>query len=57
MSHSNLNKNNIFNSIATFTNLLFPIITFPYLTRVLGVDNIGKYNFSNSVVSYFSLIH
>lgn len=56
MSHSNLNKNNIFNSIATFTNLLFPIITFPYLTRVLGVDNIGKYNFSNSVVSYFSLI-
>ena len=51
-----LNKNNIYNSIATFTNFLFPIITFPYAARVLGVDNIGKYNFSNSIVSYFNLI-
>lgn len=56
MENRDLNKNNIYNSIATFTNLLFPIITFPYITRVLGVDNIGKYNFSNSVVSYFNLI-
>lgn len=56
MENKDLNKNNIYNSIATFTNLLFPIITFPYITRVLGVENIGKYNFSSSVVSYFNLI-
>ena len=56
MENRELNKNNIYNSLATFLNLLFPIITFPYITRILGVDNIGKFNFSSSVVSYFNLI-
>lgn len=36
--------------------MIFPIITFPYVSRILGVENLGKYNFSNSVVSYFLLI-
>ncbi|KRM00445.1 EpsN [Limosilactobacillus gastricus DSM 16045] len=36
--------------------MMFPIITFPYVSRVLGVTNLGKYNFSYSVVSYFLLI-
>lgn len=56
MSGEKLNKNNIYNSIATFINFLYPLITFPYVTRVLGVENIGKFNFSNSVVAYFNLI-
>lgn len=56
MDNRDLNKNNIYNSIATFVNILFPLITFPYVTRVLGVDGLGKYNFSNAIVSYFSLI-
>ena len=56
MQQNVINKNNIFNSIATLGNFLFPLITFPYVTRVLGIDNIGIYNFSSSVVSYFSLI-
>lgn len=36
--------------------LLFPLITFPYASRVLGVDNMGKVSFSANVVSYFLLI-
>lgn len=48
--------NALLNSIRTILNLLFPLITFPYVSRVLTVDGIGKYNFSSSIVSYFLLI-
>lgn len=34
---------------------LFPLLTFPYVTRVLGVTNIGIYNFVDSVINYFIL--
>lgn len=49
-------KNIIYNSIKTCLSIIFPLITFPYVTRALKVDNIGKINFSLSIVSYFSLI-
>ena len=35
--------------------IIFPLITFPYVSRVLGVDNLGSFNFANSVISYFVL--
>ena len=41
------------NIIKTVCGILFPLITFPYISRVLGPENYGKYSFSNSVVSYF----
>ncbi len=44
------------NSIQTICRIIFPLITFPYITRVLGVENIGLYNFCTSVISYFALI-
>lgn len=37
-------------------SVLFPLITFPYISRVLNVSGIGKYNFSASIVSYFQLL-
>ena len=36
--------------------ILFPLLTFPYISKVLQVENIGKINYSQSIVSYFSLI-
>lgn len=48
--------NAILNTINTVMSMLFPLITFPYISRVLGVEEIGKYNFANSVISYFVLI-
>lgn len=36
--------------------ILFPIITVPYVSRILQTENYGKYNFGNSVISYFSLL-
>lgn len=56
MKHRSLQVNAILNSLRTILNIIFPIITFPYVSRVLGVRGIGIYNFSNSIVSYFLLI-
>ena len=36
--------------------LFTPLITTPYLSRVLGVDGIGTYSFTTSIVSYFVLL-
>lgn len=47
-------KRNIFyNSILTISSYIFPLITFPYVTRVLGVNNIGICNFVDSIIQYF----
>lgn len=49
-------KNIIYNGINTCLSIIFPLITFPYISRVIGAVNVGKINFSNSIVSYFALI-
>ncbi|MGF0072096.1 oligosaccharide flippase family protein [Streptococcus orisratti] len=51
-----LKLNAILNGFRSVLNLLFPLITFPYVSRVLQANGIGKYNFANSIVSYFLLI-
>ena len=56
MKNKSLRVNAFLNSLQTLLNLIFPLITFPYVSRILSVDGIGKYNFSNSIVSYFLLI-
>lgn len=35
---------------------IFPLITFPYVSRILMPEGIGRVNFANSIVSYFVLI-
>lgn len=42
--------------LKTLSSIIFPLITFPYVSRVLMPDNIGKINFGASFVSYFTLI-
>ena len=48
-----LQKNFIYNSLITASNYIFPLIVFPYISRVLGVTNVGVFNFIDSVVNYF----
>lgn len=50
---SSLKNNVIYSSILTVSGYLFPLITFPYVTRVLGVNNIGICNFADSIIQYF----
>ncbi|WP_438059311.1 flippase [Streptococcus ruminicola] len=56
MKEKSLKLNAVLNGFRSILNLIFPLVTFPYVSRVLRADGIGKYNFSNSVVSYFLLI-
>lgn len=53
---SKVGKNTVYNTIKTIFGIIFPLITFPYITRVLGVENVGKVNYANSIISYFTLI-
>lgn len=48
-------KNVVWNGILSISQILFPLITFPYITRTLGVDANGANSFSLSVASYFLL--
>lgn len=56
MRKKSLGLNAALNGLRSVLNIIFPIITFPYVSRVLRVNEIGKYNFSNSFVSYFILL-
>lgn len=53
MKPKSLRSNIIINSINNILKIIFPMISFPYVSRVLGIVNLGKYNFSISIVSYF----
>lgn len=48
-------KNFFYSSILTVANYLFPLLTYPYVSRVLGVSNIGICNFVDSIIQYFIL--
>lgn len=52
---SSLKLNFIMNAILTMSNFIFPLITFPYVSRVLSPLGTGKVSFATSLISYFSL--
>lgn len=43
------------NMLLTVSNFLFPLVTFPYVSRVLMPEGTGKVAFAYSIVSYFSI--
>lgn len=51
-----LSKNYLYNLSYQILTLVTPLITTPYISRVLGVDGIGEYSFSYSIVAYFVLL-
>lgn len=56
MKNKSIVKNTFIYMIRILSSMFFPLITFPYISRVLSPDGVGKYNFSTSVISYFSLL-
>lgn len=45
----------MFNLVNSGSQLLFPLITFPYASRIMLADGIGQVNFFSSIISYISL--
>ncbi len=48
-------KNFLYSSVLTTANYIFPLLTYPYVSRILGVTNIGVCNFIDSIINYFVL--
>ena len=50
-----LKLNFIMNAILSMSSFIFPLITFPYVSRVLLPIGTGKVSFATSLMSYFSM--
>lgn len=55
MKIQNVKINFILNLTRMFLGTFFILITMPYITRVLGSENLGKVEYANSIVAYFLL--
>ena len=51
-----LKKNFIYNNLLGITNVIFPLVVFPYATRVLGPDGIGIASFAISFSTFFIIL-
>ena len=52
---SNIKRNFAYNLILTIAGYVLPLLTYPYISRVLGVVNIGLVNYVDSIINYFVL--
>ena len=52
MKEANVKTNTIYNAIKSISAVIFPLISFPYVSKILGVEGLGQYNFASSIVSY-----
>lgn len=55
MAKGNIKKNYIYNLSYQIVLLIAPLITIPYVSKVLGADGIGTVSYVESVASYFVL--
>lgn len=51
-----IGKNLMYNVLLQIVNLLMPLITTPYISRVLGKDGLGVYSYTLSIVQYFVIL-
>lgn len=56
MKQKSIKVNALLNMFRQVCVILFPMITFPYVSRILGPENYGKLNFADSITGYVSLI-
>ena len=53
---TSLGLNFLMNIVLTMSSFIFPLITFPYVSRVLLAEGNGKLQLATSIISYFLLI-
>lgn len=50
-----IKKNLFYNSLLSMSQVLFPLVSFPYASRILGPSGLGSVSFVDSFTSYFIL--
>lgn len=53
LEKSSLKRNFIMNAILTMSSFIFPLISFPYVSRILLPEGTGKVSFATSLIAYF----
>lgn len=53
MNKKSITKNYVFDLVYRVICLIVPLITAPYISRVIGIDGIGDYSYTASISSYF----
>lgn len=49
---TSVKKNILWNMLLTLSGYIFPLLTFPYVTRVLGAGNLGIVDYALGIVDY-----
>lgn len=52
----NVKHNFIYRLLYEILVIITPLITMPYISRVLGADGVGIHSYANSIVTYFTLV-
>ena len=53
MGKKSIKINYIYNLIYQVVAVILPLVTTPYISRILGAENIGIYSYTFSIVTYF----
>lgn len=56
MKNKSITLNFFMNFLLTASSILFPLITFPYISRILGPTGTGAVAMGTSLVSYFTMV-
>ena len=55
MKGKSLKLNFVMNAILTMSSIIFPLITFRYVSNILLPDGTGKVSFAISLITYFNM--
>ena len=47
--------NFVMNALLNMSSFIFPLITFPYVSRILLPEGTGRVNFATSFIAYFTM--
>lgn len=56
VARHSIKSNFLFNTLHVVTGLLFPLITFPYASRIILAEGIGDVHFFTSIINYVVLL-
>lgn len=56
MKKKSISTNYIYNLMYQIFIIILPIVTTPYLSRVLGAEGIGIHSYTISILTYFTLV-